>query len=200
MLVSSYHLWFGYPFAMLPMREWMHCNPWYTSKYCCNYRIEEWSSHTKRGFSPFPPPHTKTSGYYHHLHHTRRRVDIIITSTTHEDEWILSSPPPHTKTSGYYHHQKQFSNPDEHCHCQSDSYKFGAAYFNNNSACNDSCHPRQDTILHRANAKRWFHSPCHRNLRLSPSSFWFLSNFLCTCPYGSPSSNLFSTFDAYISL
>jgi hypothetical protein len=35
---------------------------------------------------------------------------------------------------------------------------------------------------------------------LSPSSFWFLSNFLCTCPYGSPSSNLFSTFDAYISL
>jgi hypothetical protein len=31
------------------------------------------------------------------------------------------------------------------------------------------------------NAKRWFHSPCHKVLRLSPSSFWFHFDFLCTC-------------------
>jgi hypothetical protein len=67
MLIWSYHLWFGYPFIMLPMREWLHSNPWYVSRYPCNYCIEKWSPHTKRSFSPFPPPHTKT------------QVDIVIT-------------------------------------------------------------------------------------------------------------------------
>ncbi len=67
MLIWSYHWWFRYPFIMLPMREWVHCNPWYVSRYPCNYCIEKWSPHTKRGFSPFPPPHTKT------------QVDVVIT-------------------------------------------------------------------------------------------------------------------------
>jgi hypothetical protein len=40
---------------------------------------------------------------------------------------------------------------------------------------------QDNTILHRTSSKRWFHSPCHRDLWLSPSSFWFLFYFLCTC-------------------
>jgi hypothetical protein len=53
--------------------------------------------------------------------------------------------------------------------------------FDNNNACSDNCYSRQGRILHKANVRRWFHSPCHRDLRLSPSLFWFLSDFLCTC-------------------
>jgi hypothetical protein len=58
---------------------------------------------------------------------------------------------------------------------------------------------RQSTILHKVSAMRWFHSPCHRDLQLSLSSFWFLFN-LCMCQYTSPSIGLLGTFDAYISL
>ncbi len=66
MSVSSYHRWFGYPFVTLHVWEWVHCNPWYALKYHCSYHIGEWSSRTKRDFSPFPSPLTKTSGYCHH--------------------------------------------------------------------------------------------------------------------------------------
>jgi hypothetical protein len=45
-------------------------------------------------------------------------------------------------------------------------------------------------ILHRASVRGWFHSLCHRDLWLSPSSFWFIFYFLCTCQYRSPSTNL----------
>jgi len=48
MLLWSYHWWFGYPFAMLPVQEWVHCNPWYVSRYCWNYRIKKWNSCTQR--------------------------------------------------------------------------------------------------------------------------------------------------------
>ncbi len=162
MLVLSYHWWFGYPFATFSMWEWTHCSPWYVSKYHCNYRIRKWSSHTKRGFSPFHLPHTKTSGYYHHL--------------------------------------KKFLNPSRHWHYQSDLYRFGATCFDDDITCNDNCHSRQGKILHNVNIKKWFHSLCHKNLRLFPSSFWFLSDFLGTCMYNSPSANLLHTFDVYILL
>jgi len=66
MPVCSYHRWFGYPFVTLPMQEWAHCSPWYTLRYHYNYSIKEWSSCTKKGFSPFPPPHMKMNGYCHH--------------------------------------------------------------------------------------------------------------------------------------
>jgi hypothetical protein len=36
-------------------------------------------------------------------------------------------------------------------------------------------------ILHKMNARRWFHSPCHRDLWFSPSLFWLIFYFLCTC-------------------
>ncbi len=62
----SYHQWFRYPFATLPVQEWTHYSPWYASRYHCNYHIEEWSSRTKIGFSIFSLPHMKTSGYCHH--------------------------------------------------------------------------------------------------------------------------------------
>jgi hypothetical protein len=162
MQMWSYHWWFGYPFTTSPVREWTHYNPWYTLKYHCNYRIEKWSSHTKKGFSPFPSPHMKTSGYHHH--------------------------------------QRQLLNPSKHCHWQSNSYRFSTMDFNNDNICNDDGRSRQGTILHKASAKKWLHSPCHRDLQLSPSLFWFLYIFLCTCMYSSQSIDVFGTFDAYISL
>jgi hypothetical protein len=67
MSVWSYHRWFQYPFATLPMWEWVHCNPWHVLRCCWNFCIEKWSSCIVKGFSFFPP-------------------------ATHEGEWILSSP------------------------------------------------------------------------------------------------------------
>jgi hypothetical protein len=162
MPVWSYHQWFRYIFVMLPVQEWVHCSPWYTSRYHCNYHIGEWSSRTKIDFSHFPC-------------HTWKQMDIVTTKD--------NSP-----------------NLDRRCHCWFNSYEFGVACFDNDSTYNDVCHSKQDMILHKMNVKRWFHSLCHKNLQLSPSSIWFLSNFLCTCLYSSPSSNLFGTFNAYISL
>jgi len=84
MLIWSYHWWFGYPFIMLPMREWVHCNPWYVSRYPCNYCIEKWSPHTKRGFSPFPPPHTKTQvDIVITRNNFRTLADVVIVDSTH---------------------------------------------------------------------------------------------------------------------
>jgi hypothetical protein len=85
-------------------------------------------------------------------------------------------------------------------HCWSDSYKFDAMCFDNDNACSNNCCLRQGMILHRTNMKRWFHSFCHKDLQLFPSSFWFLFYFLCTCQYSSTSINLFSTFNVYILL
>jgi hypothetical protein len=58
----------------------------------------------------------------------------------------------------------------------------------------------QGTILYITNDKRWFYSPCFRNLWLFPSLFWFLFNFLCTCQYNLPLANLLGTFNVYILL
>ncbi len=66
MSMWSYHWWFWYPFAMLPMQEWTHYNPWYILRYLCSYCIGESNPCIERGFSLFPPPHTKTNGYCHH--------------------------------------------------------------------------------------------------------------------------------------
>jgi hypothetical protein len=127
-------------------------------------------------------------------------VTIALGSELHIERGFSPFPLPHTKTNEYYHHQSLFSYL---CGCYQywfDSFRFGVACFNDDNACNDNCHSRQDTILHRTNVKRWFHSPCHRDLWLFPSSFWFIFDFLCTCMYNSSSTNLLVTFDVYISL
>jgi hypothetical protein len=41
-------------------------------------------------------------------------------------------------------------------------YRFSAMCFDD--ACNDIYHSIQGMILHKVNAKRWFHSHCHRDL------------------------------------
>jgi len=75
MSVWSYHWWFGYPFAMLLMWEWVHCNPWYTLKYYCNYRIRKWSSCIEEVSHLF-------------LHHTGKQMDIFITKNSF---WTLAN-------------------------------------------------------------------------------------------------------------
>jgi hypothetical protein len=75
MSVWSYHQWFGYPFAMLFMWEWVHCNPWYTLKYCCSYRIRKWNSCTEEVSHLF-------------LHHTGNWMDIFITKNSF---WTLTN-------------------------------------------------------------------------------------------------------------
>jgi hypothetical protein len=127
-----------------------------------SYRIRECNSCTKRGFLPFPPSHTKTSGYCHHY--------------------------------------RQFWNHGECFHYWSNLYRFGVACFDDNNTCNNNYCLRQSRILHRTNTKKWFHSPCHKDLWLSPFSFWFLVHFFFTCLYSSSLVNILGTFDAYISL
>ncbi len=78
----SYYQWFGYSFVTLFVWEWTHYNPWYISKYCCSYCIGEWSSRTKRGFSPFSSPHTKTNGYCHHQKQFSNLGRIVIANPT----------------------------------------------------------------------------------------------------------------------
>jgi len=107
-------------------------------------------------------------------------------------------PPPYMEMNGYYHHQKRFLNLGRHCHYWFNSYKFGVVCFNNNDTCNNSCYSKQGTILHKTSTKRWFDSPCHKDLWLFLFSFWFLFYFLCTCHYNSPITDFLGTFDAYI--
>ncbi len=87
----------------------------------------------------------------------------------------------YVEMSGYCHHQRWFSNLGKHHHCQFDSYRFGAACFDDDNTCNNDCRLKQNTILHKANIKRWIHSPCHRKLWLFMSSLSFIFDFLCTC-------------------
>jgi len=114
-------------------------------------------------------------------------LGISITNC-HVGEWsscIESDVSPfllsYAEMSEYCHHQRWFSNLGKHRHCQFDSYRFGATCFDDDNTCNNDCCLKQNTILHRANAKRWFHYPCHRKLWLSMFSFWFIFYFLCTC-------------------
>jgi hypothetical protein len=81
--LSRYHWWFGYPFAMSFVQEWAHYIPSYVSRYCCIYRIGEWSLCTKKGFSPFPC-------------HTRRQVDIMITNNFCTLADVVITNPTHT--------------------------------------------------------------------------------------------------------
>jgi len=66
MSMWSYYWQSRYPFALVPLREWMCNNTWYILKYCHSYYFGEWSTCSKRGFSPFPSPHPMTNGYPYH--------------------------------------------------------------------------------------------------------------------------------------
>jgi len=50
-------------------------------------------------------------------------------------------------------------------------YRFGVMCFDDDSACSNNCRPKQGMILHIVSTRKWFHSPCHRDLSLSPSLF-----------------------------
>jgi hypothetical protein len=118
--------------------------------------------------------------------HTKKGFPTF-SPTIHGDESIFSSP-------------KTFFRPWWTLSLSIRFIQFGVTCFNNNNTCNNSYPSRQGMIVPRANAKRWFYSFSHQNLRLFPSSFWFLFYFLCACQYNLPSIDLFGTFNVYILL
>ncbi len=83
-------------------------------------------------------------------------------------------PLPYMETNGCCHHQRRFLNLGRCCHYWFNSYRFGATCFDDDNPCNNNCCSKQKLFLHKTNAKKWFHSPYHRDLWLSPSLFWFL--------------------------
>ncbi len=66
MLVWPYYWPSRYPFASMPLWEWMYNSPRYISRYCHNYCFGKWSTCSKGGLQVFPLPHPTTSGYPHH--------------------------------------------------------------------------------------------------------------------------------------
>ncbi len=62
--------------------------------------------------------------------------------------------PPHTKTNGYFHQQKLFLNPNECCHYQFDSYRFGVTCFDDDNACSNNCRSKQGMILYKSSTRR----------------------------------------------
>jgi hypothetical protein len=66
-LMWSYHWWFKYPFALVPLQEWTYISPWHILGYSHNYWFGEWSTSLEGGLSPFASPHPMTNEYpYHH--------------------------------------------------------------------------------------------------------------------------------------
>jgi hypothetical protein len=133
----------------------LHCNPWYASKYYCNYRVGKWSSHTKEVSHLFSC-------------HTQKQIDIVI---IRNNFWTLANvvivDPIHTNLVQ---------------HALTTTHVTTVA-----------------TQKNKASARRWFHSPCHKDLWLSPSSL-FLFYLLCTCQYSLLPTNLLGTCNAYILL
>jgi len=68
------------------------------------------------------------------------------------------------------------------------------------TACNDSCHSREDMFLHEACTRNLLHSPCHKDLWLSSYSFCFSFYYFCASHYNMSSTILFSSHDAYFLL
>jgi hypothetical protein len=62
-LVWSYHWQSRYPFASIPLWEWMYNSPWHTSGYYCSYRFGEHNTCLRGGLPPFPSPHSTMNGY-----------------------------------------------------------------------------------------------------------------------------------------
>jgi hypothetical protein len=74
--VWTCHWWFGYPCALMPMREWTHYNPWYFLGCCHNYYFGECGTFVKK----------KDSHLF--LCHTQWQVDILIIG---DNFWTLAN-------------------------------------------------------------------------------------------------------------
>ncbi len=51
--IWTYHWWFEYPFALMPMWEWAHCNSQYSSIYYHNYLFWRVEHMYKKRFPTF---------------------------------------------------------------------------------------------------------------------------------------------------
>jgi hypothetical protein len=69
----SYHWWFRFPFASMPLQKWTYNNSCHTSGYCRNYFFGKWNTCLKGGFPHFLSPHSITSGC---PYHQRRFLDF----------------------------------------------------------------------------------------------------------------------------
>jgi hypothetical protein len=65
-LVWSYHWRFRYPFALMPMWEWMYNNSIHTLGYYCNNYFKEWNTCSEGGLPPFPSPHSTMNEYFYY--------------------------------------------------------------------------------------------------------------------------------------
>ncbi len=105
-------------------------------------------------------------------------------------------PLPHPMTNGYPYHQRWFPDVDGHCHCWSNSRKYGVANINdNNTRNNDGC-LGEDTIICWAGTMQWFHSPCYWNVWVFSFLFWFIFYHFCTKHYCTSSTIFFSLLNA----
>jgi hypothetical protein len=109
-------------------------------------------------------------------------------------------PSPHPTTNGYPYHQRRLPNFDGCCHCRFDSHKYGVMNINNNNTCSNNGCLKEDTILHRTNTRRSFHSPCYWNMWVPSFSFWFIIDNLCTKHYHASSMVFFSPLHVCLSL
>jgi hypothetical protein len=63
----SYHWQSSYALVLMPLWKWAYNNPWYISRYYCNYYFGEWRTCLEGSFPPFLSPHLTMNGYpYHH--------------------------------------------------------------------------------------------------------------------------------------
>jgi hypothetical protein len=80
-------------------------------------------------------------------------------------------PSPHPMMNRYPYHQRQLLDLHGHHHCWFNSHIYGAMSTDNNHTCNDDGYLGEDTIIHWASTKQWFHS--HRYWNVWGSSFLF---------------------------
>lgn len=100
-------------------------------------------------------------------------------------ERFSTFPLPNLAMSWYFYHQRWLSNFNKHCHIWIDSPKYDTTCMVHNNACNnsasnDSCHLRKDTIIPITHIERLFHSLYHRRLWLFSFSFQLFFNYLCS--------------------
>jgi hypothetical protein len=106
---------------------------WYTTSYnCTSFMMLIWSYIyyvTRARVSPLQPmirSKIPLQLLHRKVEPTYKERFLTFSPTTHEDKWILLS-------------LKKKLNLGGRCHCQSDSSKFGAMHFNNDSACSNNC-------------------------------------------------------------
>ncbi len=155
---SSYHSFIS--FVLRPFFYNISYSFRYTTSYnCASFTMSMWSYHQWFGY-PFAMLFMLEWAHYNPRYASRYCYSYCVR------EWSScierSFPPfplPYMETSGYYCHHRWFPNLCECCHCQFESYRFGVTFFDDDNTCNNNCHSKQGTILHKMNIRRWFHSP-----------------------------------------